>query len=343
MFNELTQALQTIMLRLDRDGVSRFVSAAASFKNMRTHTIPPHVKITPRTPSGPRLSEHFGHHTELTSRVIRAHWPQDAMMEVTVPVIVFVLSGQTDLRIADYTLHSQMGDVIFIPPNVASADSRLAHLDEPTEGRHCDLLWIQPVLAGSGGGGVQCYACRSQGSVHSSPWPDGSCHVQHPSTRQIFETLSEEIEETGISPLAYTLLKSLIYLLLREIQANRIGPLQTRLPAHQPLILESDTIDFVKTYIDFHLHQDLTIDLLARKAFLSRAAFTSKFRQQTGKTVNKYVADLRMERAAMLLTQTSLTIQKIAETIGLQDRQFRNLFRQHYECSPLEWRSQKKH
>ncbi len=264
------------------------------------------------------------------------------MMEVTVPVVVFVLSGQTDLRIADYTLHCQVGDIIFIPPNVASADSRLPHLDEPTEGRHCDLLWIQPVLAGSGGGGVQCYACRSQGQIHSSPWSDGSCHVQHPSTRQIFETLSEEIEETGISPLVNTLLKSLVYLLLREIQSNRIGSLATRLPSHQPLVLESDTIEFVKTYIDSHLHLDLNIDLLASKVFLSRAAFTAKFRQQTGKTVNKYLADLRMERAATLLTDTSLTIQKIAETIGLQDRQFRNLFRQYYQCSPLEWRSQKK-
>lgn len=166
--------------------------------------------------------------------------------------------------------------------------------------------------------------------------------MQHPSTRQIFETLSEEIEETGISPLVYTLLKSLVYLLLREIQSNRIGSLATRLPSHQPLVLESDTIEFVKTYIDSHLHLDLNIDLLASKVFLSRAAFTAKFRQQTGKTVNKYLADLRMERAATLLTDTSLTIQKIAETIGLQDRQFRNLFRQYYQCSPLEWRSQKK-
>lgn len=341
MYDDLTQALHNILFRLERDNVSRFVAAAASFQGIQGYTIPAHVKVTPRQPSGPRLSEQFGHHTELTSRVIRAHWPEDATMEVTVPVVVFVLSGQTDLRIADYTLHCQVGDVIFIPPNVASADSRLPHLDEPTEGRHCDLLWIQPVFAG-GGGGVQCYACRSQGSVHSSPWPDGSCHVHHPATRQILETLAEEIEESGITPLTYTLLKSLAYLLLREVKANRIGSLEARLPSHQPLVLESDTIEFVKTYIDSHLHHDLSIDLLAGKAFLSRAAFTSKFRQQTGKTVNKYLTDLRMERAAMLLSETSFTIQKIAETIGLQDRQFRNLFRQHYQCSPLEWRSQKK-
>jgi AraC-like DNA-binding protein len=342
MFDELTQALQTILLRLDRDSSARFVPAASSFHNIQTNAIPSHVRISHRKPVGPRLSEQFGRNTTPTSRLLTAQWPQDSLVEISVPVLVFVLSGQTDLRVADYILHCQVGDVIMIPPNVASAGGQLSHLDEPSEGKSCDLLWIQPVLGAKTGGGVQCYACRSENTTHSNLWNHGSCHIQHPSSRQILETLFEEIEESQSSILAYVLLKSLIHIIIREIQFNRTAPMSGTLPLHQPLVQDSDSIEYIKSYIDTHLHQALTIDLLAKRTYLSRAAFTTRFREQTGKTVNKYLSDLRVERAAVLLVETPLTIQKIAHTVGLQERQLRNLFHQYYQCSPLEWRSQKK-
>ncbi len=63
------------------------------------------------------------------------------------------------------------------------------------------------------------------------------------------------------------------------------------------------------------------------------------FREKTGKTFQEYLRDRRLERAAILLKNTELSIGEIAEGCGFQDTAyFIRSFRKQNCCPPGRWR-----
>ncbi|MGJ6969575.1 GlxA family transcriptional regulator [Streptosporangium sp. G11] len=66
------------------------------------------------------------------------------------------------------------------------------------------------------------------------------------------------------------------------------------------------------------LQQALSVDDLARHALMSPRTFARRFRQATGATPHTWLRDQRLDRAEELLETTNLSIQKIAELVGLR-------------------------
>lgn len=89
-----------------------------------------------------------------------------------------------------------------------------------------------------------------------------------------------------------------------------------------------------------NLHAELTIDILAAKAHLSRSSFTRAFRARTGATVAKWVLTQRLAAARELLETTAMPIDAIAATTGFGGSA---LFRQHFGstfgATPSQYRS----
>jgi transcriptional regulator GlxA family with amidase domain len=88
-----------------------------------------------------------------------------------------------------------------------------------------------------------------------------------------------------------------------------------------------DVVADVMRWSAAHLDADLSIDVLAARAHLSRSSFTRAFRARTGATVAKWVLAQRLSAARELLETTSLPVEAVAAKTGFGGAA---LFRQHF-------------
>jgi transcriptional regulator GlxA family with amidase domain len=93
-------------------------------------------------------------------------------------------------------------------------------------------------------------------------------------------------------------------------------------------------------WIDQHLDHNLTLDLLAKQAFMSRRSLSRRFLAATGTTPYAWVLRRRLDRACDLLRRPGrLTVRDVALKTGFGDD---GVLRQHFQrglgCSPTEYR-----
>jgi AraC family transcriptional regulator len=82
-----------------------------------------------------------------------------------------------------------------------------------------------------------------------------------------------------------------------------------------------------------------SLSRLARSVGVHPVTLARAFRQAFGCTVGEYVRNLRIERAALQLSQTDLSLAEIALAAGFSDQShFSNLFRHHTGVSPSRFR-----
>lgn len=91
------------------------------------------------------------------------------------------------------------------------------------------------------------------------------------------------------------------------------------------------------------LHADLahpwTVEELARRSGMSRAAFAAAFKRKTGDSPINYLTYWRMHRAKALLRDTESSLQQVALAIGYDtDAAFSRAFRRHQSIAPGAWR-----
>ncbi|MEK0315776.1 response regulator transcription factor [Cohnella sp. 56] len=92
------------------------------------------------------------------------------------------------------------------------------------------------------------------------------------------------------------------------------------------------------------MSQSLTAGEMAQMVNMSSSYFSQCFKQIVGKTYTDYLREIRMERAKHYLSNTSKTIQWIAEQVGYNDdKYFSRLFREHVGVLPSDYRQASMH
>ncbi len=82
------------------------------------------------------------------------------------------------------------------------------------------------------------------------------------------------------------------------------------------------------------------VEELAELASMSRAAFAARFTQLVGYPPGRYVARLRLDRAADLLAATTETIGTIGKSVGYEsEAAFSRAFAREFGSAPRDWRS----
>jgi len=94
----------------------------------------------------------------------------------------------------------------------------------------------------------------------------------------------------------------------------------------------------VLDYIDHHLADNLTLEELAKIAYLHPNYFVSLFKNLIGYPPIQYVNMQRLEKARKLLEETDIHISEIAAAVGMQNHYLSRLFKQHMGVSPTRYR-----
>jgi AraC family transcriptional regulator len=84
--------------------------------------------------------------------------------------------------------------------------------------------------------------------------------------------------------------------------------------------LAASVLHRVRTYIDAHIGEHISLDDLARQAGISRFHFARQFRLTTGESPMGYLRRVRIERSKSILQGRETTIAEIAATLGFSDQ-----------------------
>jgi AraC family transcriptional regulator len=153
----------------------------------------------------------------------------------------------------------------------------------------------------------------------------------------IGRAISEEIKkgEVGHAAMIDSLSRQLAIHLLRThltvkksalIELSRAGPVDRRLRR---------AIEFMHD----NFARELALEEIAAAAYLSEYHFARLFKQITGLTPHFYLANLRLERARVLLAETSLSINEVAASVGYHSQShFTKMFKSVAGITPSSYR-----
>lgn len=97
----------------------------------------------------------------------------------------------------------------------------------------------------------------------------------------------------------------------------------------------SEVFEFIET----NYNKGITLCDVAKAVGYSPAYLTNRVKQETGKTVNRWIIERRMEEALLLLSSTKQSVEQIAAIIGYQNTcHFFRQFRQYQGTTPQAWR-----
>ena len=128
-----------------------------------------------------------------------------------------------------------------------------------------------------------------------------------------------------------------------DMESGKSAFLGSRIWELISLILESDKdhVDYIEKaihYIRSEYMYDINIGLLAERLNLDRSYFTTLFTQKIGVSPGRYLSNLRLEKAAELMSVYGESPTTAAMSVGYPDiYHFSKAFKQKYGCSPRQY------
>ncbi len=150
------------------------------------------------------------------------------------------------------------------------------------------------------------------------------------SIRQLEEALRSE--EFGAARMADTTCQQILIDVNRDILRSDAARTEQESYRTDPKMGE------VRHYIEAHLEEDLSVDALAGRFYISRYYLMHRFKEVTGYTVHQYVNQKRLLRAGDLIRE-GVPVMKAAESAGFADYStFLRSFRSAFHTSPRSFR-----
>jgi two-component system response regulator YesN len=101
----------------------------------------------------------------------------------------------------------------------------------------------------------------------------------------------------------------------------------------------SDTLDQVKTYIEIHYIEHISLTKLSNLFFISKEYLSKAFKARYQKNLMNYIIELRMKKAKSMLEDKDISIKSVGESVGYDDiTHFYHVFKSYYHVSPGDMR-----
>ena len=106
------------------------------------------------------------------------------------------------------------------------------------------------------------------------------------------------------------------------------------------VIRRRDLFEDAAEIVRAEYHQSLALDDVARRVASSRRQLQRAFAEAGETTFRTYLQKVRMVRAAQLLRQDSIPVNRVAQAVGYrQPAQFAKAFRRHHGAPPSAFRN----
>lgn len=101
----------------------------------------------------------------------------------------------------------------------------------------------------------------------------------------------------------------------------------------------TDRLADLVPWMTAHLRHDLSVEVLAEKAFLSPRHFVRRFKQAFGTNPGQFVENLRLDEARRRLSVSASTIEGVADSVGFASADsFRRAFQRRFGLAPSVYR-----
>ncbi|UUZ93521.1 AraC family transcriptional regulator [Paenibacillus sp. P25] len=106
---------------------------------------------------------------------------------------------------------------------------------------------------------------------------------------------------------------------------------------------QAEVIFKLKAYIDEHLHEELSLNVLSEVASLAPAYISTLFGEVMNESFTEYVTRIRLEKAARLLQEDNkLSVTEIASLVGYRTLQYFHFkFKERFGITPVQYRQTK--
>ena len=103
-------------------------------------------------------------------------------------------------------------------------------------------------------------------------------------------------------------------------------------------VLEATIID-IQSYLNINYYEDITLDSIERKFYISKYAISRQFKEVTGYNFKNYLILIRLSAAKNYLINTDLPIKTIADNVGYNSENvFIRTFKKYENMTPTTFR-----
>lgn len=103
---------------------------------------------------------------------------------------------------------------------------------------------------------------------------------------------------------------------------------------------DDNLIENAKAYIIEHITEDISLESISEKFYLSQYYFSRIFKLKTGENLIDYIVYQKIEKAKQLLKDPHYKVYEISQMVGYQsNRYFGKVFKNHTGYTPSEYRS----
>lgn len=151
----------------------------------------------------------------------------------------------------------------------------------------------------------------------------------------LFECFERDIHVIKLNPQEQSYVENLMLAMLSEYRSDNLGHeffLKTSLvqllifaSRHSGQMIDSSqsyvnavhkTVSEVAAYINNNYKEDITLESVSEKFFISPFYFSRTFKRVTGVAFTEYLSSIRIKEAKRLLAKTNMSVSEIAEAVG---------------------------
>lgn len=244
--------------------------------------------------------------------------------------LLYVLEGEYSSMVEDRCYRLRKGDFLLINQNIM-------HKYQYEEGKHDSskriILWITPqMLANLSGTGPDLSACFGMGGYCAYHFP---IYYEEMLQSYLLKLAMTKMQESPDPEMKKQMDKGLLTLFFTYL--NVLCEKEEYLFSGEDLI-SHPLVEQVSAFVEEHMAEKITVDMLADSAHMSKYYFLRKFKEITGVTVHTFVTSKRLIKACEAL-KNGASVQESCQASGFTEYTvFLRNFRETYGVSPGKYR-----